>query len=161
MERWKDVNGYDGDYQISNYGRLKSLKYSKVKIKKGHIDKYGYMNVPLYKKNTKTKNYRIHLLVWEHYGIEERDGMKIVVDHKDEQKLNNHIDNLQVITQRENVSKSYKTKTSSSKYIGVCWDKPMNKWRSGIMINKKIKHLGYFDDEYEAHLTYKKELQLI
>jgi ribosomal protein L15E len=63
-------------------------------------------------------------------------GYKIVVDHIDNNiKTDNRLENLQLITQRENVSKDIKN--TSSKYIGVCWHKKAKKWRSSIQINGK------------------------
>ena len=47
----------------------------------------------------------------------------------------------------------------TSKYTGVCWDKRQNKWMVGIRINGNTKFLGYFDNEYKAHLRYQKAIQ--
>ena len=70
--------------------------------------------------------------------------------------LNNNVNNLQVITKRENSSKD---KKGISKYTGVTFNKKTNKWRSQIWINGQNKTLGSFDDELEAHRAYQKELQ--
>jgi hypothetical protein len=50
---------------------------------------------------------------------------------------------------------------SSSKYVGVCWHKGSNQWRAQIFIQGKRKHLGYYKNEYDAHLSYQKELELL
>ena len=83
------------------------------------------------------------------------NGMKYIVDHIDNDKLNNNVDNLQVVSNRINSSKDRK---GSSKYTGVCWDKATNKWITKIYINGKNKTLGRFDCEIKASLTYQKEL---
>lgn len=102
-EIWKDIVGFEGYYQISNYGRLKSFK----KIKSGRIlsnvNNLGwYFNVVLRKKGIKTmKSVKIHRLVAEHF-IPNPDGKKYI-NHKDGNKQNNHVSNLEWCTQAENV----------------------------------------------------------
>jgi hypothetical protein len=53
-----------------------------------------------------------------------------------------------------------KPKEFSSKYKGVSWNKKSNKWHTQIKLDGKLKHLGLFTDEYEAHLTYQKALKM-
>jgi len=170
MEIWKDIEGYDGDYQISNFGRVKSLdryvnhissvngRLVKGQILKNITNTKGYLMVNLNKLN-KSKTYKIHQLVWDYFGNGKRDGQKIQVDHILEgDKTNNRIDNLQLLTQRGNTTKYQKTQHTTSKYIGVCWNKKSSKWYSSICINGKQKYIGYFNNEYDAHLAYKKEI---
>jgi len=148
------------DYDISIDGIITSFKYNKEKVRKTSISKSGYDMIVLNKNNKKVLK-SIHTLVWDHFGTSERNGRTLQVDHIDGNKRNNHIDNLQLLTQRENsvkYRKSVKNKTTS-KYVGVCWRKDVEKWTSQITINKKQLHLGYFDDEYEAYLIYKKKLE--
>jgi hypothetical protein len=80
---------------------------------------------------------------------------KICIDHINNDKLDNRLTNLQLITNRENTSKDRKGGTS--KYVGVR-SSAINKWRAEIYINGKTKNLGTFTDEYEAHLAYQKVL---
>ena len=61
-EIWKDIKDYDGIYQVSNLGRVKSLKFSKERILKDYVDTRGYLNLSL-NKNGKKKTYRVHKLV--------------------------------------------------------------------------------------------------
>ena len=84
-------------------------------------------------------------------------GHKMVVDHIDNNKLNDKLYNLQVITNRENVSKD--KKGGNSKYIGV--HKEKNKFRAAIRRDGKIKYLGLFTDEKEAAKAYQNELNKI
>ena len=85
--------------------------------------------------------------------------MNLVVDHINNNSLDNRVENLQVITQRQNATKDRTNKTS--KYAGVSWHKALNKWRSYIKINYKQIHLGYFDNEEEASEVYNNKLKQI
>ena len=49
IEDWKDIIGYEGLYQISNFGNVKTLKYNKSKLLKGAVNNYGYRQVNLYR----------------------------------------------------------------------------------------------------------------
>ena len=168
-EIWKDIPGYEGLYQVSNLGRVKSLdrvvphdRYGEFKLK-GRVLKpspttNGYLKLDLCKYGT-IKTTTVHKLVALTFLNHEPCGMKEVVDHIDNDKTNNRLDNLQLITSRENVSKD---KTGcTSKYIGVHWHKRMKKWQASIRVNDKAKYLGYFTDEYEAHLAYQRALNEI
>lgn len=108
-EIWKDIKGYEGLYQVSNLGRVKSLEkyvsngYSLVllneRILKPCKQQNGYMTIGLYKNKT-YKRKLIHRLVWESFNGDIED--KMTVNHKDEDKTNNCIDNLEILTQAEN-----------------------------------------------------------
>lgn len=94
QEIWKDVKGYEGRYQVSNLGRVKSLNYlqkGKEQILKATKIK-GYLVVNLYKEG-KAKIYTIHRLVAKTF-IENPDNLP-QVNHKDECKTNNIVDNLE------------------------------------------------------------------
>lgn len=154
-EIWKTIEGFE-DYQISNFGRVKSLKLKKEKILKHGFDRYGYAIFNLCK-DGKCKTTYIHQLVAISFLNHIKCGYKLVINHKDLNKLNNHIDNLEIVTARYN--NSHKGKKHSSIYTGVCWDKYANKWKSGIRINGKSKHIGYFNNEYDAHIAYQNKLK--
>ena len=96
QEIWKDIKGYDGKYQISNYGRVKSLLRYK-KILKPILQTKGYFYVSLCKPN---KNFTIHRLVAEEF-IPNPENLPCV-NHKDENKHNNHVDNLEWCTYEYN-----------------------------------------------------------
>ena len=98
MEEWRDIKGYEGLYQISNKGRVKSLNYKrtgKEKIRKPG-KRRGYFFITLYKKGEKPKSFDIHRLVAEHF-LPNPDNLP-VVNHKDENKLNNNVENLEWCT---------------------------------------------------------------
>lgn len=91
MEIWKDCKGYEGSYQVSNLGRIWSIKGQRYL--KGCEDKDGYLRVNLTAKNGKVKMERIHRLVAIAF-ISNPLGLP-VVNHKDENKQNNTVDNLE------------------------------------------------------------------
>jgi len=153
-EIWKSIEGHES-YEVSNLGRVKSLKCNKERILKRGVDSSGYLHVNLYKDN-KMKTKKIHQLVAIAFLNHKPDGMKLVVDHIDNNPLNNELGNLQIITHRENLSKDRK---GSSEYTGVHWNKSAKKWQSNIRINGKPKHLGYFTDESKASEAYQKALK--
>ena len=74
---------------------------------------------------------------------------KDIVDHINNNKLDNRKENLRIVTIQENSFNKLSQKNSTSKYIGVSWNKGMKKWCSAIFYKEKIT-LGYFDNEEEA-----------
>jgi hypothetical protein len=214
-EIWKDIPNYEGLYQVSNFGNVLSLNYKKTGKKSllqfGYVR--GYQQVYLSKLG-KRKTISIHQLVAITFLNHKPCGFKIVVDHINNDKTDNRVENLQLITNRENCSKDQKNKSSiysgvhilnnnkwravirlngvkyalgtftnekeaflkyqntldefkksgivpeikkpKSIYKNVIWSKDHNKWRAIGIINKVKKHVGYFDNELEAYLTFQK-----
>ena len=108
-ELWKDIEGYEGLYQISNYGRIKSLKFKnnvcerkRVLIMKPNL-RNGYFVINL-RKNTKRKNFQVHRLVAQAF-IKNPFNYPIV-NHIDFNRQNNIVDNLEWCTQKQNVNHS-------------------------------------------------------
>lgn len=155
-EYFKTIDGYS-DYQISNLGRVKSLKKGKERILKPGGDYRGAKSVAL-TNGTKSKSYGVHVLVAMAFLKYQPGNRKIVVDHIDNDPTNNHPLNLQIITQRQNI---FKNRKGSSKYIGVSWNAEWKKWVSQITINKKVSLIGAFDDEKEAAKAYQIKLKEI
>lgn len=159
-EVWRKIPNYEG-YQVSNLGNVKSLKLNKEKILSNRlcgIKSNQYLSVVLYL-NGKRKDIKIHQLVAMAFLNHTPCGMELVIDHINDNKLDNRVENLQVVTTRYNACKTQGK--YSSQYKGVYYDKKRNKWQVKIFINGKNKHLGYFIDEYEAHLEYQKALDEI
>ena len=129
QEIWKDIKGYEGKYQVSNLGRVRSL-YDQNQFKKTHRIKLlkfnirsGYYNVNL-NNHRKRKSFQVHRLVA--FAFIPNFDNKPIINHIDENRLNNKVDNLEWCTQKENVLhskyKMYKPKksklpTSGEKYI--------------------------------------------
>lgn len=95
---WKPVPGYEGFYEVSNSGKIRSV-YRYKKILKPMISNTGYERVDLFK-NKVRKQFSVHRLVAMAF-IKIEDG-KPFVNHKDENKLNNNVDNLEWISHVEN-----------------------------------------------------------
>ena len=102
IEEWKPVVGYEGLYEVSNLGRVKSLgnEYSrKEKILKQRKDKYGYLIINIYKEG-KIKTCKVHRLVAN--AFLENPNNYPCVNHIDENPLNNQVDNLEWCTHQYN-----------------------------------------------------------
>lgn len=109
METWKEIEGYEGVYEISNYGNVQSLNRTYVN-KKGFIykvkskmlkpakNKYGYLQVGL-SLNCKISSFTIHTLVAKAFILNPNN--KPTVNHKDGNKENNHTSNLEWATKSE------------------------------------------------------------
>ena len=79
-----------------------------------------------------------------------------IVDHINGNRLDNRKSNLRLATIEGNNRNKRKLAPKTSKYKGVCWDSHKRKWKAGIKINGKFKHLGNFDSEEEAARAYNK-----
>lgn len=106
MEEWRDIKGYEGYYQISNIGRIKSLMYRGLKRKTPKIIKWrvasnGYAQVILSVNNIQ-RRYSVHRLVALHF-IPNLDN-KPCINHKDENPLNNNMENLEWCTYSYNTN---------------------------------------------------------
>jgi len=167
MEIYKSVLGYEGIYEISNLGNVKSLSRTifvegrkpyilNERILKPGINTKGYYIVVLC--NGKQKTRKVHQLVAIAFLNHTPCGMNLVVDHIDENKLNNKADNLQILTNRQNLSKGTPNKTS--KYIGVSKNL-RGKYSAAIQINGKDINLGSFDNEEDAREAYLDKLKKI
>ena len=102
-EIWKDIEGYEGLYQVSNMGRVKTLNYKghkgKVRILKQTFEKDGYLIVGLMK-DRKIKTIKVHRLVA--IAFIENIGDKPCVDHKNTIRTDNRVENLRWSTHKEN-----------------------------------------------------------
>lgn len=99
-EIWKDMIGYEGDYQISSFGRVRSVKFGKTTIRKPFICGKGYLAIDLCK-NCKVKKKYIHRLVAEHFIDNQFNYPE--VNHEDGNKLNNTRNNLSWVSGRLNM----------------------------------------------------------
>ena len=158
IEVWKEIPGFKS-YEVSNLGNVRSLKFNKLKVLKKIINKRGRYKVNLCENGKKFTNCKISQLSAMAFLNHIPCGHKIVVDHIDNNKENDRLYNLQLISNRENTIKD--TNRGSSKYVGVSWHKNQYKWRAQICVNGKIKHLGTFTDEKEAAQVYQNELNKI
>ncbi|HMB17646.1 MAG TPA: NUMOD4 domain-containing protein [Candidatus Paceibacterota bacterium] len=114
-EEWKPIEGHDGLYEISNYGRVLSNNFRKKgervimnQKEQNRMDGgKGYMQIMLYGWNglKKYKTHQIHHLVGHHFIPKPDSTERLIIDHLDEDIHNNHIDNLQWVTRSKNTSR--------------------------------------------------------
>ena len=99
-EEWRDIEGYEGIYQVSNLGRVKSLKFNKERILKPRKDTIGYLAVILYK-DGKVKRYLVHRLVANAF-IPNSNNLEDI-NHINEIKTDNRLSNLEWMNHKDNV----------------------------------------------------------
>ena len=144
-ELWKNIVGYEGLYQVSNLGRVKSLeRETEYLYKQGgsHTisekyikifkNKHGYLNCFLYK-NGKRKCYLVHRLVANAF-IPNHDNLP-QINHKDENKENNCVENLEWCTNK------YNAEYSKNKLI-IQYDldfKKIREWNSQLSASKEMQ----------------------
>ena len=154
-EIWKNIGGYDGKYQISNYGNVKKHFNNEEKEVNKHITEKGYYCVYLYNKG-KLKKHVIHRLVAntfltnkeEYKCMPYEDKLKINTDnlqinHKNENKLDNRVENLEWCTCSYNInygqrnSKHSKKMAKKVKQYDLNWNL-IKEWDSLIEIQRKL-----------------------
>jgi len=173
IEIWRDIPEYKGLYQVSSFGRIKSLerivyyknsnsKTVSEKFLKSSPDAYGYLSCCL-SKFRKSKRIKVHKMVSISFLNHNPCGMKLVVDHIDGNKNNNSKSNLRIVSNRENGSTCFRKNSEnySSSYAGVYWNKDAKIWRSQIQIEGISKYLGGFVNEIDAHNAYQNALSKI
>lgn len=144
-------------YKVSNYGNILSIHTGN--LMKQTTDN-GYRQVTI-RIGGKRKKLRTHIAVAVSFLKHIPCGFDIVVDHKDNNPLNNKVDNLQLVSNRINSSKDINKDKATSKYTGVSWNRHANKWVAHIYAFGKSYHLGYYFDEHKASVVYqcaKKEI---
>ena len=153
-EEWRDIRGYEGLYQVSNLGNVKSfnnrIKHKNPMILKQTIDrKNGYLTVSL-SRNGKKKIYRVHKLVASIF-IDNSNNYP-VINHKDGKKLNNCVDNLEWCTYKQNIIHSWENGLShiSEEHNQIISKATKERWKN----YKKLK-MGRKKDE-NIQTLYKK-----
>lgn len=169
-DEWRDVQGYEGRYQVSSGGQVRSIQDNhgrpknavKAANKTGTVD---YLYVKLFKKDGMV-NKAVHRLVAEAFVPNPND--KPMVNHKDGDKRNNSATNLEWVTCSENHKHAFTTglrnadhvadrnrgqKTGvTSKYRNVTWDKARKKWQVQIKDKGVRLCMKRFDTETDAAL---------
>jgi len=155
IEIWKYVPGYKGIYKISNLGRIKKLNYkrtNKIYYLKCNTKRcHGH----LYKNGIPEMHSRAVWMAITFLNFKP-NGYKIVVDHIDNDKTNDSLYNLQILTNRKNIIKDSKNKNG---YTGIAVNG--KNWAAKININKERIHLGTFKTRKEASEAYQNALKKI
>lgn len=99
-EIWRDVVGWEGLYQVSSFGRVKSFRRKEPHLLSTCVGKHGYRVVLLYNGNGQRKNERVHRLVAQ--AFIHNPNSYPYINHKDEDRTNNHVDNLEWCTAEYN-----------------------------------------------------------
>lgn len=149
----KVVDGFE-NYAISDNGDVFNLKFGK-KIKPyltGKPDKQYYA-VKLYNDGIVTQ-LKIHQLAALAFINNDDPEFKILVDHKNNNRLDNRVQNLRWSTHSQNSQNMSKHKNSSSEWKGIYYNNKAKKWHTQIRVDGKNVYLGLFQNEIEAARTY-------
>lgn len=152
METWKDIRGYEGLYQVSNLGRIRSLgrvcnsknnstSKKRERILTQEITVFGYCRVRLFDLEGKSKHYATHRIVAQEF-IGNVDGYEI--NHKNEIKTDNRVENLEIVTSKQNCNYGTRNKRLSEKNTA---NKAL--WCKGVVQKDKD---GNVVAEYESRL---------
>lgn len=167
QEIWKDVKGYEGLYEVSSIGRVRSLPRMAYCGKgwrraKGNILKYGlrggYLSVVLCNGESQ-KRVSVHVILAIAFLNHTPCGHRLVIDHINGIKTDNNLNNIRVVTGRFNLSFGERKDKNivTSKYAGVYLPKGQKKWVARIVIDKVSHCLGRFLNEIDAAIAYQNE----
>lgn len=134
IEQWKDIDGYEGIYKISNFGNVLSVKNNKLRAI--HLDKDGYCRVMLCK-NGRKKSSIVHRLVANAFipNLENKPQ----VNHKNGIKTDNRLENLEWVTNSENMKHAFLT--GLKKYTNECRE-AHKKFRK--LTDEQVEKIRYF-----------------
>lgn len=161
LEEFREVVGYEGKYQVSNFGRVRTLQANGEAgyILKPWLAGKGYPQVGLIANGTREAVY-VHVIIAMAFLDHVPNGHERVIDHIDGNKQNNYLWNLRIVTNRENLNAHRVDRDRmDSPYPGV--SRTATKWKARIYHDKKQRHLGVFDTELEAANAYQVALEEI
>ena len=152
IEIWKVIPGYEGLYEASTLGNVRSLNYKQTKKIKNltfNLTKNGYLRV-----HFKNKVFGVHQIIAMTFLDFNCQGHSLVIDHINEIKTDNRVENIQLLNNRQNVTKSIERNLP----VGVYKRTNRKKYFSKINIKGVRKYLGYFNTVEEASEAYQKAL---
>ena len=155
MADMKPIPGYEGRYSITEDGRVFSHAgpRKKAKFLAATKDPDGYFFVLLYDGNGKRSRIspRIHkLMALAYLGVPKGQ----YVDHRDQNRENNHISNIRIATSSQNRANAKKSANNTSGFKGVNWRGNRRHWRVVVQLDKKKIYIGSFHDKVEAAKAY-------
>lgn len=159
---WKPIPGYEGFYEVSDEGQIRSLdrvdrrgRFWKSQLLRPGTTPRGHHYVAL-RRDGKLKTFLLHVLVARAFLGPCPEGHEVC--HNDGIGTNNHINNLSYGSRRKNVAidRNRHPNNYSSKYPGVCRRKGRKRspWQAGITFEGRSMHLGVFESEEDAAQAY-------
>lgn len=152
IEIWKPIIGFN-KYEVSSFGRVKNIETGRILKPKLFEGNTGHKEllVNLYK-NGHGKTFRVHRLVAIAFNLQKEHESQNEVDHINRNSLDNRVENLRWVTNRQNKFNQEKHKNNKTGYKGVI--KKRNKFVAQTSVNGIHKYLGTFDTPEEASLAY-------
>lgn len=150
-EVWREMRIWGNDYLVSSHGRLR--RKGNDKCRAFSVDKYGYYKITLSMGRKNRKSYRVHKLIALAF-LGDPNGLH--VNHIDGNKKNNNINNLEYVTNRENVAHGM---IRRGKIVGAIYCKRSQKWISNLNVDGKLKRLGTFDTAEDAQSAFRSALR--
>jgi hypothetical protein len=146
-EIWKDIDGTNGMYRVSNFGNIYSVFAERI-LKK-NVSNRGYERVTINRKQVS-----VHRIVSSHF-LEKKQN-KEIVNHINGIKTDNRVENLEWVTSRENTIHYLSDKPIKEIKLKKC-----TRYEKWIFINGKSRRIGRFKTREEAHNAYNKLLESI
>jgi len=138
QEIWKDVPSFDGDYKVSNQGRIMSFVQNSPRMMKLSPDKDGYLCLAM-----RSKKFKAHRVVlWAFVGQSEMQ-----VDHINGDKKDNRLCNLEYVSPRENIRRM----KGRGRILGAVKGKIKGQFRASVRFNGQSYDLGHFKTKEEAN----------
>lgn len=105
-EEWRPIGIYESRYWVSNYGRVCSVIHRKPKLMSQHLNNKGYLRVALSLEKDHSKRYLVHRLVAEAFLVNNNLEQKTTVHHKNHNKQDNSVQNLEYLSLADNIRES-------------------------------------------------------
>ena len=184
QEQWRDIDGYDGAYQVSDLGRVRSKKYGYWRVLKPRKSGCGYLSVTL-SENGQLRHFLVHRLVAQAF-IPNDDESKTQINHKNEVKSENRLWNLEYCTasynltyndlhhrrkkrpksKRDEIRPLYDPNLTCQKNLELfrekgieCSERTVRKLRKDLNLNRQYNIRHKLKDLYDPNLTYSENLK--
>lgn len=183
-EQWRDIDGYNGMYQVSDLGRVRSKKYGDWRVLKPRKSGCGYFSVTL-SENGQLRYFLVHRLVAQAF-IPNDDESKTQINHRDEDKQNNKVSNLEYCTaqynltyndlhhrrkkipqpKRSKIKDLYNPDLSIKQNLEIfkangfeCCERTVRKLRKDLNLKRQYNIRHKLKDLYDPNLTYRENLK--